>query len=62
MNTLANHDFVPHSGRNVTRSVFARGVKEAFNLNEEMGAGIFDTGAAVNPIPNATVSTLLCFS
>lgn len=60
MNTLANHDFVPHNGRNVTKPVFVKGCKEAVNINEEMAAGIFDTGVEKLGRANSTVSILLC--
>ena len=59
MNTLANHDFVPHSGRKITKPVFIKGCKEAFNIREDMAEGIFDTGrSGSNPTPNATVRRL----
>lgn len=55
MNTLANHDFVPHNGRNITRDVFIGATNKAINLEPAFGGSIFDNGIRVNPIPNATV-------
>lgn len=57
MNTLANHDFVPHNGRNVTMPVFVQACLDAFNISAAFCIDAFGTGvAASNPVPNATVS------
>lgn len=55
MNTLANHDFVPHNGRNITRAPFIKACKDAFNVAEDFANQIFDNGVPSNPTPNATV-------
>ncbi|KAM5384540.1 hypothetical protein ACJZ2D_001285 [Fusarium nematophilum] len=44
MNTLANHDFVPHNGRNVTRTPFIEAIQEALGLDEPFVTQIFETG------------------
>ncbi|KAH7067296.1 Chloroperoxidase [Paraphoma chrysanthemicola] len=54
MNTLANHDFVPRSGRNITRDPFVAACGEALNISPEFANGIFTSGVPSNPIPNAT--------
>lgn len=57
MNTLANHDFVPHNGRNITMPVFVQACLDAFNISAAFCIDAFGTGvAASNPIPNSTVS------
>jgi hypothetical protein len=56
MNTLANHDFVNHNGRNITRPQLVEGCVKALNIDPEFAGGIFDSGIIVNPIPNSTVS------
>lgn len=57
MNTLANHDFVPHSGRNITMPVFVQACLDAFNISAAFCIDAFGTGvAASNPVPNSTVS------
>ncbi|KAJ3541694.1 heme-thiolate peroxidase [Fusarium decemcellulare] len=54
MNTLANHDFVPHDGRNVTRTPFVASIQEALGLDEPFATQIFDRALVANPTPNAT--------
>ncbi|KAH6645323.1 Peroxidase, family 2-domain-containing protein [Truncatella angustata] len=54
MNTLANHDFVPHSGRNITEPILVKACKEAFNISNSFAANIFKNGIVSNPAPNAT--------
>ncbi|KAF3806286.1 putative sterigmatocystin biosynthesis peroxidase stcC [Colletotrichum gloeosporioides] len=54
MNTLANHGFVPHDGRNITLEKLTKGVKDALNVAEARALNIFETALAVNPLPNAT--------
>lgn len=62
MNTLANHNFVPHDGRNITRQPFIEACGEAFNMSPEFADGIFTNGVPSNPTPNATVRiTLLTY-
>lgn len=58
MNTLANHDFVPHDGRNITMPVFVQACLDAFNISAAFCIDAFGTGvAASNPVPNSTVSS-----
>lgn len=59
MNTLANHDFVNHNGRGITRPQLVKACVEALNIDPEFAAGIFDNGIIVNPIPNSTVRFIL---
>lgn len=59
MNTLANHDFVPHNGRNITEPILVKACMDAFNIARDFAVGIFQNGIIVNPVPNSTVSLLL---
>ncbi|KAF0327313.1 hypothetical protein GQ607_005502 [Colletotrichum asianum] len=54
MNTLANHGFVPHDGRNITLVKLTKGVKDALNVAESRALNIFEDALVVNPVPNAT--------
>ncbi|KPM38572.1 hypothetical protein AK830_g7989 [Neonectria ditissima] len=54
MNTLANHGFIPHHGRGITRQPFIEACGEALNISPEFADGIFTTGVPSNPAPNAT--------
>ncbi|KAK6071512.1 sterigmatocystin biosynthesis peroxidase stcC 8 [Seiridium cupressi] len=58
MNTLANHGFLPHSGRNITRenAIFALG--NGPNFDSTLAGIMWDQAIIANPEPNATSSTL----
>ncbi|KAF4986383.1 hypothetical protein FDECE_15988 [Fusarium decemcellulare] len=58
MNTLANHEFVPHDGRNVTRAPFITSIQEALGIYEPLATQIFDMALVANPTPNATTFDL----
>jgi len=56
LNALANHGFLPHNGRNITRDVFVNGLTDALHFDRESVDRLF--GGALNAVPkfNATVS------
>ncbi|KAL3489587.1 Chloroperoxidase [Aspergillus germanicus] len=58
MNTLANHNFLPHDGRNLTREVVVDALASALNFNESLGSLMFDMAIVANPQPNASYFTL----
>jgi hypothetical protein len=58
MNTLANHNFLPHDGRNLTREVVVDALASALNFNQSLGSLMFDMAIVANPQPNATYFTL----
>ncbi|KAL6236530.1 hypothetical protein BDW75DRAFT_250069 [Aspergillus navahoensis] len=58
MNTLANHNFLPHDGRNITRDKLINALGEALNFNASLASLMFDMAIVVNPEPNATWFTL----
>ena len=58
MNTLANHGFLPHDGRNITRANLVDALGQALNFNATLANLMFDMGVVANPEPNATVFTL----
>ncbi|KAE8313873.1 hypothetical protein BDV41DRAFT_587828 [Aspergillus transmontanensis] len=58
MNTLANHGFLPHNGRNITRNTIIEGLSAALNFNASLASLMFDMAIVVNPEPNATFFTL----
>lgn len=62
MNTLCNHGFVPHDGRNITLDKLTKGLKDAINIAPARALNIFETALSTNPIPNATVSNLLLWA
>ncbi|RYP55667.1 hypothetical protein DL769_010071 [Monosporascus sp. CRB-8-3] len=58
MNTLANHNFLPHDGRNITRQDIIKATGAALNFKESLASLMFDMAVVANPEPNATYFTL----
>jgi hypothetical protein len=58
LNTLANHGFLPHNGRNITRDIFLKGLSDALNLDHESVDRLFTGGLGAVPKFNSTVSCL----
>ncbi|KAL2818754.1 Peroxidase, family 2-domain-containing protein [Aspergillus cavernicola] len=58
MNTLANHNFLPHDGRNLTRPVVVGALASALNFNTSLANLMFDMATIANPEANATYFTL----
>jgi len=58
MNTLANHGFIQHDGRNITRSNIMAGLGAALNFDANLASLMFDQAIFINPEPNATFFTL----
>jgi hypothetical protein len=58
LNTLANHKFLPHDGRNITKDVVIYALSRALNFNESLASLMFDMAIVANPQPNATYFTL----
>ncbi|KAL5339934.1 Chloroperoxidase [Aspergillus crustosus] len=58
MNTLANHNFLPHDGKNLTRPAVVHALTTALNFNASLASLMFDMAIIANPEPNATYFTL----
>ncbi|KAJ5103881.1 hypothetical protein N7532_004410 [Penicillium argentinense] len=58
MNTLANHGFLPHDGKNLTEKTVVQALKSALNFNTSLGSLMFEMAIVANPEPNATFFTL----
>ncbi|KAK1983603.1 Chloroperoxidase [Colletotrichum cereale] len=58
MNTLANHGFLPHDDRNLTRENVVKGLQEGLNFDTSLGELMFKMAIVANPEPNATFFTL----
>jgi Peroxidase, family 2. len=58
MNTLANHGFLPHNGRNITKQAAVHALTTALNFNTSLAELMFKMAIVVNPEPNATYFTL----
>jgi hypothetical protein len=58
MNTLANHGFLPHNGRNITEANIISGLGAALNFDSALASLMFRMAIIANPEPNATFFTL----
>jgi hypothetical protein len=58
MNTLANHGFLPHNGRNITKETTVSALSAALNFNTSLASLMFDMAIIANPEPNSTFFTL----
>lgn len=58
LNTLANHHFLPHDGKGITKDVLTRGLGEGLNFNASLASLMFKMATVANPEPNATFFTL----
>lgn len=58
MNTLANHGYINHDGRNITAEGLVNGLVNGLNFDPTLAAGLFAQVIVANPEPNATYFTL----
>lgn len=58
MNTLANHGFLPHDGRNITKANAVHALSTALNFNTSLATLMWEQAIIANPEPNATFFTL----
>jgi len=58
LNSLANHGFLPHSGKGIKRNNTVHALGTALNINEDVASFLFDFAATTNPQPNATEFSL----
>lgn len=58
MNTLANHGYLPHDGKGLTKEVVTHALNSALHFNASLGNLMFEMAIVANPEPNATFFTL----
>lgn len=58
LNTLANHGFLPHDGKDITREVTQNALFDALNINKTAASFLFDFALTTNPNKNATTFSL----
>ncbi|CAN8100860.1 unnamed protein product [Discula destructiva] len=58
LNTLANHGFINHSGKNLTEAVVVAGLGAGLNFDPALGKLMFEMAIVANPQPNATEFSL----
>ncbi|KAJ4305766.1 hypothetical protein N0V90_001298 [Kalmusia sp. IMI 367209] len=54
LNTLANHGFLPHDGRNFDLNTVQGALKTALNISNDIALGLHEEALATNPEKNAT--------
>ncbi|KAF4303345.1 Deoxyribonuclease TatD-related protein [Botryosphaeria dothidea] len=54
LNTLANHEFLPHNGRNITLDKAIDALGNAMNIAPALATTFFNGGLRTNPTANAT--------
>ncbi|KAI1856524.1 uncharacterized protein JN550_013765 [Neoarthrinium moseri] len=58
MNTLANHGYLPHDGRNITLNNAIFALSTALNFDPALATTMWEHAIVANPEPNATFFTL----
>ncbi|RDW73919.1 hypothetical protein BP5796_07361 [Coleophoma crateriformis] len=58
MNTLANHGFLPHDGRNITKANAIHALGAGLNFDATLAGIMWDQAIIANTEPNATFFTL----
>lgn len=54
LNTLANHEYLPHNGRDFTLEQVKYALKTALNFTDEFGKFLNDFALTTNPDKNAS--------
>lgn len=49
LNTLANHAYIHHDGRNITRGDLAEALMQTVNFDQALAMSMFDTVQKMNP-------------
>ncbi|KAF2691993.1 Cloroperoxidase [Lentithecium fluviatile CBS 122367] len=58
MNTLANHAFLPHDGRNITKANAVAALGNGLGFDADLAELMWEQAVIANPEPNATFFTL----
>ncbi|RYP31595.1 hypothetical protein DL767_005704 [Monosporascus sp. MG133] len=58
LNTLANHGFLPHNGKDIAEEDTVRALGEGLNFDEELSRLMHQFAVTTNPTPNATTYSL----
>ncbi|PYI07359.1 Cloroperoxidase [Aspergillus sclerotiicarbonarius CBS 121057] len=58
LNTLANHGFLPHDGRDISEDRIVSVLNNSLNLDDELSQSLFEAALTTNPDPNATTFSL----
>lgn len=58
LNSLANHNYLPHDGKNLTLDIVINALDTALNIDAELATFLHAEAVTTNPTPNATTFDL----
>ena len=58
LNTLANHGYLPHNGKDITERHTINALYNALGIEEELAIYLHQEAVTTNPAPNATTFSL----
>ena len=58
LNTLANHGFLPHDGKDLSENVTINALETVLNIDPVLGTFLFRKALTTNPVANATTFSL----
>lgn len=58
LNSLANHGFLPHNGKNIDKNTTIKALADGVNIDAELAGFLHDFAVTTNPEPNATTFSL----
>ncbi|TVY73168.1 putative sterigmatocystin biosynthesis peroxidase [Lachnellula suecica] len=53
LNTLANHNIIPHNGKNITLPILVAGFNKYINVGSDVAIGAGSAALTLSPIPNS---------
>ncbi|KAI0138289.1 Chloroperoxidase [Pestalotiopsis sp. NC0098] len=58
LNSLANHGFLPHDGKDITLDITTAALGDALNVDKSLSQFLHDKAVSTNPTPGATTFSL----
>ncbi|KAK9784227.1 putative Heme haloperoxidase family profile domain-containing protein [Seiridium cardinale] len=58
LNSLANHGFLPHDGKDISLNITISALAAALNVNETLSEFLHENAVTTNPVANATTFSL----
>ncbi|KAI1847523.1 hypothetical protein JX265_000773 [Neoarthrinium moseri] len=58
LNSLANHGYLPHDGKDITLEKTIEALDTALNIDAELATFLYNNAITTNPTPNATTYSL----